>query len=46
MSTLTKLAYKISISSDHFITLLKEEGLLKEAIMATIVFTFLLFILI
>lgn len=46
MSTLTKLAHKITISSDHFFTLLKEEDLLKEAIVATIIFTVLLFILI
>ncbi len=46
MSTLTKIAGRISTTSDEIILLLKEEGLLKEAIIATIVFSILLFILI
>ncbi len=46
MSTLTKIAGRISTTSEEIILLLKEEGLLKEAIIATIVFSILLFILI
>jgi hypothetical protein len=46
MSTLTKIADRISTASEEIFMLLKEEGLLKEAIIATIVFSILLFILI
>jgi len=46
MSTLTQLTDRISNSSEKVIELLKEEGLLKEAVVATIVFTLLVIVLI
>jgi len=46
MSSYSKLAEKIHNSGNDFLDLLKEERLLKEAILATIVFTTLIFIFI
>jgi hypothetical protein len=46
MSTLTKIAGKITATRDELIKLLKEEGLLMEAVVATVVFTLLLVVLI
>lgn len=45
MSTLTKLTDRISDSSEKVIDLLKKEGLLKEAVVATVVFTLLVIVL-
>ncbi len=45
MSTLTELTDRISVRSEKVIDLLKREGLLKEAVIAAVVFTFLLVVL-
>lgn len=45
MSTFTDLTDRISVRSEKIIDLLKREGLLKEAVVAAVVFTFLLIVL-